>query len=142
MGGGEGVIANGEGECWIEYRVQSTEDGKMAVQRCKAERSSCAKVERWGPKKITDYGVRRTEDGKMAVQRCKSERSSGGKVERWMTIRVQSAGSSTEYRLRSTEDGKMAVQRWKSAYGLCKGGKVDDKTGRVGTAYRHRGILR
>ena len=62
MGGGEGVIARGEGECWIEYRVQSTEYGKMAVQRCK------------------------------------------------------------------------------SAYGLCKGGKVDDKTGRVGTAYRPSGI--
>ncbi len=56
MGGGEGVIARGEGECWIEYRVQSTE-----------------------------YGGRRTEDGKIAVRRCKS------------------------------------------AYGLCKGGKVDDK---------------
>jgi hypothetical protein len=37
MGGGEGVIARGEGECWIEYRVQSTEDGGRKDGRAKVQ---------------------------------------------------------------------------------------------------------
>ena len=53
----------------------------------------------------------------------------------------ESAGSIAESIAGSRAgDRKMAVQRCKSAYGLCKGGKVDDKTGRVGTAYRPSGI--
>ena len=62
-----------------------------------------------------------------------------------MLDRVQSS----EYGVRRTEDGKMAVQRCKSAYGLCKGGKVDDNQsteyGVQSTEYRvrrNRGIKR
>ena len=39
-----------------EYRVRRVAE---AVQRCKSERSSCAKVERLNP--ITEYGVQITE---------------------------------------------------------------------------------
>jgi len=39
------------------------EENQEAVQRCKSEQSSCAKVERWrrGSRQITEYRVRITE---------------------------------------------------------------------------------
>jgi len=40
------------------------------MQRCKSERSSCAKVEKWDQR--TEYGVQSTECGKIAVQRWKA----------------------------------------------------------------------
>ena len=56
-GGVEGGVE--ERQCKGGIRVQSTEDGKIAVQRCKSERSSCGKVERWGVEE--DYRVQSTE---------------------------------------------------------------------------------
>jgi len=44
--------------------------GGWSMQRCKSERSSCAKVEKWD--QSTEYGGQSTECGKIAVQRCKS----------------------------------------------------------------------
>jgi hypothetical protein len=65
----------------------------------------------------------RARAGRETTEECKGAKRSGAPVERGMTIRVQSS----EYRVRSTEGGKIAVQKCKTAYGLCEGGKVDDK---------------
>ena len=76
----------------VQIGVQSTEYGvrrdAKTVRRCKSERCSCAKVERWN--QITEYRVRRTEDG--------------GKVGTW-----QDRVRSTEYRVRHAANGRDAV---------------------------------
>jgi hypothetical protein len=47
------VLSRGRGPKRItEYGVQRTEDGKIAVQKCKSERSSGGKVERWMTKQV------------------------------------------------------------------------------------------
>ena len=63
MGGGEGVIARGEGECWIEYRVQSTEYGGRKDGRAKVQIGAelLCKGGKVGAEE--DYGVRSTEYG-------------------------------------------------------------------------------
>jgi hypothetical protein len=69
--------------------------------------------------RITEYRVRRTEERQ--VQRCKSEQSSCAKVQKWRQGRLQSAEDV------SYED-RANVQM--GAELRCKGGKVNDKTGR------------
>jgi hypothetical protein len=75
------------------------------------------------------------------VQRCKSEQSSCAKVQKWRRGRLQRTECGVErrkdYRVQSTEyGGRSAVScedRAKVQIGaelLCKGGKVNDKTGR------------
>ena len=95
-------------ECWIEYRVRSSEYGGMRRQ-CKGANRSGAPVQRWkGELKLeyrvrsTDYGVQRTEYGKVAVRRCKSAWGlcKGGKGEA-----NQSSECWIEYRVRRTEYG-------------------------------------
>jgi hypothetical protein len=97
-------------ERWIktEYRVldrgRRTKDGKIAVQRCKSERSSCGKVER-GIKIRVQSAESSTEDGGRKDSRAKVQIGAellckSGKVEA-----NQSSECWIEYRGRRTEDG-------------------------------------
>jgi hypothetical protein len=92
-----------------EYGVLITEDGgtgdgKIAVQRCKSERSSCGKVER-GIKIRVQSAESSTEDGGRKDSRAKVQIGAellckSGKVEA-----NQSSECWIEYRGRRTEDG-------------------------------------
>jgi hypothetical protein len=118
------VALRGKRQCkgGEDYRVRSTEYGELR-RPCKGANRSRAPVQRWKSKR---QGRLQSTEGRQVREPCK-----GAKVEKWKgkmrrRRRVQSAGSSTE------DGGETGAKVQIGAELLCKGGKVNDKTGRGG----------